>query len=211
MKYEAALHGLRIAIELGVKCLMVYGDSTLLINQLNKDWSCTSEKMDAYYAKMRKLEGKFYGVEYHHVVQADNQVADESLKLGSTRAEDVAKVFVQDLVTPSIKQEQEGVEEKPPAKQIVAAVPRPSNDWREPFIKYLTTIDVSADNTERECLTRHSKHYVLVEGKLYRKNAKEELLQKCVFVEEGKKILTEIHVGTCGNHAASRTLVGKDF
>ena len=31
-KYEACLHGLRIAIELGVKCLMVYGDSALVIN-----------------------------------------------------------------------------------------------------------------------------------------------------------------------------------
>jgi ribonuclease HI len=63
---------------------MVYGDSALIINQHNKDWSCTSKKMDAYCAEMRKLEGKFYGVEYHHVVQADNEVADELSKLGST-------------------------------------------------------------------------------------------------------------------------------
>jgi ribonuclease HI len=67
-EYEAALHGLRIAVELGVKCLMVYGDSALVINQLNKDWSCISLKMDAYCVKMWKLEGKFYGVEYHHVI-----------------------------------------------------------------------------------------------------------------------------------------------
>ena len=31
-KYEACLHGLRIAVELGVKCLLVYGDSALVIN-----------------------------------------------------------------------------------------------------------------------------------------------------------------------------------
>jgi hypothetical protein len=29
---------------------MVFGDSTLVINQVNKDWDCTSERMDAYYA-----------------------------------------------------------------------------------------------------------------------------------------------------------------
>ena len=79
------------------------------------------------------------------------------------------------------------------------------------MIKYLTTADVPADNTERKCLTRRSKHYVLVEGKLYRKNVKGELLQKCVSMEEGEKIRKEIHVGTCGNHAASRTLVDKAF
>jgi hypothetical protein len=27
--------------------------------------------------------------------------------------------------------------------------------------------------------------------------------------EEGKQIIDEIHLGCCGNHAASRTLVGK--
>ena len=46
-----------IVIELDVKRLMVYGDSALVINQLNKDWSYSSEKMDAYCAKIR------YGIE----------------------------------------------------------------------------------------------------------------------------------------------------
>ena len=72
MEYESCLHGLRIAVKLGVKCLMVYGDSMLVINQVNKDWSCFSENMDAYYAEIRKLEGKFYGIEYHHVVRDQN-------------------------------------------------------------------------------------------------------------------------------------------
>ena len=79
-------------------------------------------------------------------------------------------------MTSSIKQGQEGIEEKPPTEQLVAAVPGPSSDWREPFIKYLTTADVLANNIERECLTHRSKHYVLVEGKLSHKNAKGELL-----------------------------------
>ena len=48
---------------------------------------------------------------------------------------------------------------------------------------------------ERECLTRCSKHYVLVEGKLYHKNTKRELLQMRVSMEEGEKILKEIHAG----------------
>ena len=36
-EYEACLDRLRMAIEFDVKCLMVYVDSTLVINQLNKD------------------------------------------------------------------------------------------------------------------------------------------------------------------------------
>jgi ribonuclease HI len=36
-EYEAALYGLYIAGELGIKRLMVLSDSTLVINQVNKD------------------------------------------------------------------------------------------------------------------------------------------------------------------------------
>ena len=60
------------------------------------------------------------------------------------------------------------------------AVPTPSPKWREQFIKYLTVADVLSDRTEMERLIHRSKHYVLVDGKLMRKNAKEELLQKCI-------------------------------
>jgi hypothetical protein len=44
-----------------------------------------------------------------------------------------------------------------------------------------------------------------------RKNAKEEVLMKCITQEAGIELLEEIHSGTCGNHAASWTLVGKAF
>jgi ribonuclease HI len=31
-EYDACLHGMRIAVELGIKCLYVYGDSAQVIN-----------------------------------------------------------------------------------------------------------------------------------------------------------------------------------
>ena len=154
---------------------MVYGDSALVINQLNKDWSCSSEKMDAYCAEVRKLEGKFYGIEYHHVVRDQNQIADYLSKLGSSRAAVLPRVFIQDLVAPSIKEEKE-VEEVPPVEQLVLAVALPVADWRKQFIKYLTSAEVPADKTETECLIRRSNHYVLVDSNLMRKSTKEGIL-----------------------------------
>ena len=114
-EYEACLHDLHITIELSVKRLMVYDDSNLVTNQLNKDWSCTSEMMDAYYAHIRKLEGKFYGIDYHHVPHDANQEVNRLSKLGSSRAKVPAGVFVEDLVTPSIQEEQ-SVAETPPTE-----------------------------------------------------------------------------------------------
>ena len=83
-EYKVTLLGLCIAIELGVKHHQVYGDSALMINHLNKDWNCINEKIDAYCAVIRKLEDKFYDIEYHHVVWANNKAADELSKFGLT-------------------------------------------------------------------------------------------------------------------------------
>ena len=63
--------------------------------------------MDAYCAEIRKLEGNFYSIEYHHVVRDQNQLVDHISKIGSSRAAIPPGVFVQDLFTPSIKEEKE--------------------------------------------------------------------------------------------------------
>ena len=40
-EYEALIRGLRIATSLGIKRLLAYGDSKVVIHQVNKDWDCT--------------------------------------------------------------------------------------------------------------------------------------------------------------------------
>jgi hypothetical protein len=37
------------------------------------------------------------------------------------------------------------------------------------------------------------------------------VLMKCILSATGKQLLDEVHIGQCGIHAASRTLVGKVF
>jgi ribonuclease HI len=71
---------------MGIKQLLVYGDSVVVINQVNKSWDYNKENMDAYCLEVRKLENKFYGLEFHHVVRNNNVAADVLSKLGSTRA-----------------------------------------------------------------------------------------------------------------------------
>ena len=47
-EYEALINILRIAIELGIRWLDVWGDSQLVINQVMKESSCHNAKMAAY-------------------------------------------------------------------------------------------------------------------------------------------------------------------
>jgi ribonuclease HI len=88
---------------LGIKRLLVYGDSALIINQVNKDWDYTKSNMDVYCAEVRKLEKKFQRLEILHVLRDSNIAADVLAKLGSDRAKVLPGVFIEELPSPSIK------------------------------------------------------------------------------------------------------------
>jgi ribonuclease HI len=61
-EYEALLHGLRLSVSLGIKQLLIYGDSLLVVQQVNKEWDINKDTMDAYDTEIRKLEKKVLGV-----------------------------------------------------------------------------------------------------------------------------------------------------
>ena len=48
-EYEALISGLHIAIELGIQCLDVRGDSQLVVDQVMKESNDHDAKMAAYY------------------------------------------------------------------------------------------------------------------------------------------------------------------
>jgi ribonuclease HI len=85
-EYEALIHGLRIAVSLGIKRLLAFGDAKVVIKQVNKEWDCVKDT--------KKLEGHFKGIEFQHVPRNNNVVADVLSKLGSRRALVPTGVFV---------------------------------------------------------------------------------------------------------------------
>ena len=89
-------------------------------------------------------------------------------------------MFLHDLTRASVNENGNGND------QLVADVEIPADDWRSPFIRYLLDETAPQDKIEAERIIRRSKHYLLVDKVLMRKNAKEELLQKCVSTDEGK-------------------------
>jgi hypothetical protein len=182
----------------------------VVINQVIKSWDHNKENIDAYCLEVRKLENKFYGLEFHHVVRDNNVAVDALSKLGSTRAQVPAGVFVHELHSPSILEPAPATTDPAhlPAGQEVMMI---DVDWRQPFIDYIREQKVPSNKNLAEQLIRRAKSYVLVGDKLYKRGASSGVLMKCIPREEGKGILEEIHKGVCGNHASSRTLVSKAF
>jgi hypothetical protein len=117
-------------------------------------------------------------------------------------------VFVEELPSPSIKQPDEITYEPPaPTTQIMVI----TRSWTQDFIDYIKENKTPDNREEATRINRRSKNYVLVGDNLYRRATSSGVLLKCITREEGKEILEEIHSGCCGNHATSRTLVGKTF
>nr|ABB47058.1 retrotransposon protein, putative, Ty3-gypsy subclass [Oryza sativa Japonica Group] len=76
-EYEALLHGLRIAVSLGIRRLV----------------------------EVLKLEDKFDGLELTHVLRHDNEAADRLANFGSKREVAPSYVFVEHLYEPTVPRE----------------------------------------------------------------------------------------------------------
>jgi hypothetical protein len=68
-EFEALVHGLQIAMALGIRRLKVVRDSLLVVNRANKEWSCLDDKMLLYCQELRKLENNFDGLEFLHILR----------------------------------------------------------------------------------------------------------------------------------------------
>jgi len=72
--------------------------------------------------------------------------------------------------------------------------PDPLANWRMPYLDYLLREALPTDKTEARRLVRHAKSFVLVEGEVY-KRSHTRILQRCIPLEQGKRLLSDIHGG----------------
>jgi hypothetical protein len=82
--------------------------------------------------------------------------------------------------------------------------------WMQPYLGYMINQKLPEDAVEARRITRRSKTFVVLEGKLYERSIT-GVLQRCVTPQEGQAILKDIHGGVCGHHASSRAIAAKAF
>ncbi|KAK1561287.1 hypothetical protein QYE76_008083 [Lolium multiflorum] len=134
-EYEALLHGLRIAKEIGIKHIICCGDSDLVAQQVAGTWNARNSVMVAYRDKVDEIAKCFLGYEVKYVQRDDNTTADMLSKLGSGRKPIPPGIFLEHLRIPSVK----GANPKnpdvivSPAKEVLAIIPA----WTQPFLDYL--------------------------------------------------------------------------
>ncbi|KAM0847810.1 hypothetical protein ACQ4PT_054780 [Festuca glaucescens] len=174
VEYKGLLASLRAAVALGVKRLIVQGDSQLLFHFSNKVYKPKDDHMIAYFEEVRRMEKHFLGLGLTFAHRGDNKEADEIARQASR-----------------------GEAQRP--------------GWIDEIWDYLKGgLPPENDDGAAESLVRRAKNYCLIDGELYCRRPNGVAL-RCIPLEEGKKLIDDIHAGECCHHSSARTLAGKAF
>ena len=76
VEYEACVMGLQAAIEKKIKRLIVYGDSVLVICQLNREWETMDSKLVPYQEFIKGLIEQFEEITFKHLSREENYLVD---------------------------------------------------------------------------------------------------------------------------------------
>ena len=83
-EYEALIIGLEIALELHVDCLQAYGDSQLIVKQMNGQYAVKNENLTLYHERAKHLVSQFQEINIAHIPRSENNKADALAKLAAS-------------------------------------------------------------------------------------------------------------------------------
>ena len=72
-EYEGLITGLKAAISMGAKRVLVKGDSQLIVNFSNKAYKAKDAHMMVYLEEVRRMEKRFLGMGLEHIPRGENK------------------------------------------------------------------------------------------------------------------------------------------
>jgi hypothetical protein len=176
-EHEALLRGLqylRVAKAIAVE---IYGDSELIIKQLNGQYECRNDILRNYYEECTEILKSFQLVILQHIPRESNGEANRLAQSASGYREN-QEVFANYVCSFGSNLAED--------------------DWRKEIDYYL-------ENPSRK-LSRKLRYkaikFVLLDERLYYKSMDGVLLQ-CLGQEEAKRMMSKVHDGLCGAHQSA--------
>ena len=176
-------------------------DSQVVAGHIEKDYKVRDPELSKYLQFLREQEKYFEGFTVKNISRTDNSDADEIAKATAQNTSLPQDVFFQVLTHASIKAKQ-----KVPREFHIIQ----SEVWRAPIMAYLHRHYEPEDEVNKVRMKHRTRNYKIINNQLYKQGICEPLL-KCISIEEGKELLSEIHEGICGTHPGARAMVGKAF
>lgn len=76
-EYFGLIRGLKRALKMNIRSLIVKGDSQLIIKQMKGEYQVKSESMIELYNIAKEFESQFKNISYEHVYRKYNKRADQ--------------------------------------------------------------------------------------------------------------------------------------
>nr|XP_009762357.1 PREDICTED: uncharacterized protein LOC104214397 [Nicotiana sylvestris] len=202
-EYQALIVGLKMALEIKILQLEIYGDSKLIINKLLGSYKVKKEDLLPYHEYASGLLEKFDQVFLNHVPREENCKADALANLATTMAlgeNESTKVYVcRRWVIPRLLDLQIN-EIHHTSVQVIE-----DEDWRQPLIEYLEHGKLPEDTRQRIDIKRRAPQFIFYKGTLFRRSFK-GLFLRCLDKEEACQAMEEAHSGSCGAHQSGPKL-----
>ncbi|XP_071719460.1 uncharacterized protein [Rutidosis leptorrhynchoides] len=197
-EYEELLSRMRIAQQLGIKCLDAYVDSQIVANQVNGLFEAHDASIQSYLELVQKMIEEFDMFGLTQVPRGQNKKADALSKLAALAFDHLGKnVWVEQLTQKSIDE-----------KSTVAPIEEESPNWMTPILQFLVEGMLPTDEKEARKVRIKAPMYNLVDEALYRKSFLGPSLL-CIGPNQVKEVLKEINEGYCALHSSYRTIAAK--
>ncbi|XP_050909123.1 uncharacterized protein LOC127122891 [Lathyrus oleraceus] len=200
-EYEACIMGLEATIDIRIKFLEVYGDSALVIYQINGDWETRHPNLIPYREHVMKLIPYFEEITFSHIPRVENYLADALATLSSmfnVKWENEApSIIIMRLDEPTFcyATDDDLRDDKPlyfDIKRYLEKQQYPEN----------------ATIMDKKKLRKLSAKFFLNGDLLYKQNY-DSVLLRCVDRHEADKIIKEVHEGSFRTHSSGHTMVKK--
>ncbi|XP_050890675.1 uncharacterized protein LOC127096100 [Lathyrus oleraceus] len=200
VEYESYIFGIEDTIDLRIKILEVYGDSTLVISQIKGDRETRDHKLILYKDHVLKLVPYFDKITFHHIPREENQLADALATFAS-----MFKVKWKNEVSSF---HLNYLDE--PAYCLAAEDEVDGYRWYYDIMRLLECQEYPKDTsiTDKKYLRKLSSKFFLSGRVLYKRNY-DSVLLRCVNKQEENQIIMEIHEGSFGTHVSGHTMVNK--
>ncbi|WJZ94854.1 hypothetical protein VitviT2T_013679 [Vitis vinifera] len=202
VEYEACILGLKTALELGIRQMEVFGDSNLVLRQIQGEWKTRDVKLKPYHAYLELLVGRFDDLRYTHLPRAQNQFVDALATLAS-----MIDIPVDAIVRPLLIESRSA-----PAYCCLIDDVEPDDGlpWYHDIYHFLRlgVYPEAATAKDKRALRQLATRFVICGETLYRRSP-DGILLLCLDRASADRVMREVHAGVCGPHMGGHMLARK--
>jgi len=208
VEYEALILGLKVALELKIADIEIYGDSLLIVNQVKGTYDTKDEKLIPYRVVVIELLYRLDMYTIMTIPRTNNRYANamkSATSLVPIELEDEETILtICKLSSPYYTTHLHSI------FSCLIANNDAFQDWYFDIYSYLRDQSISSRYTknDRLRLRRTTMTYVIIGDILYRRSFDGALL-RCLTYDEIATTLEQAHDGLCGGHFHAKALYTK--